>query len=385
MSTIDRTIDRTTRPSFRPPNRRGLAMAIVACFLTAGAARGAANLFVEVKADYLPGVDFVGVNAVACERDRPTVCARGAHPATARERAAYLSGVRVAALEVALGRVYRVSATLVSASGRTVARRVVLFDFRRTGAVATLLFSRPEIEALKSGSLADDRDGDGTLSAGDVLRYLVVVRGADRFTDTPGSGASLIPGSVTTTHGTVTDGNDTGDVSVAVQGLGEADKEEGAKIWFDVVVTGVVSNQGVAHKDQAAGASWSSVFQPTDNPATAYAGDPTVHQVGCSLGACEAELAQCEQELRAVRDELTSLTADQDGDGVPAMLDLCPNTPPGTPVNDRGCSRAEFCAQFHVATPAGQLACKHADWRSDEPGVFEPQDCLVLQTTCGST
>lgn len=362
---------------------RPIGIWAVFCLAMVARATAAPNLFIETKTDYLPGIDFIGVNITVCERDRPRVCVRAAHPGNIRETAAYASGVRVAEVEVLAGRVHRITGVLVSASGRIVARRQLLFNLNRSGAVATLLFTRPDVTATKTGALAEDRDGDGILSSGDVLRYEVTVRGADRFDDVPGPGSTLIAGSVSTTHGGVTQGNAPGDVGVTVVGLADAGEED-VTIQFDVEVVGVVSNQGVARKNQAAGTpSWTTLLQPTDNPSTTVVGDPTVHAVGCSLADCADALQACEQERDELQGQLTDLTADHDFDGVPAVLELCPNTPIGTAVDERGCSLAEFCARIDTSNANWQVACQLADWQGDEPGVV-PQDCIVFNTTCGS-
>ncbi len=70
--------------------------------------------------------------------------------------------------------------------------------------------------------------------------------------------------------------------------------------------------------------------------------------------------------------------SDADGDGEADATDRCPGTPPSEPVDDSGCSIAQFCAGFTSTTPAGARACKHADWKNDEPLMRRSQaDCTI--------
>ena len=86
---------------------------------------------------------------------------------------------------------------------------------------------------------------------GDTLRYTISIPvSADvelTFTDTPGENTTLVTGSVTTTHGSVTAGQDQGDTFVEVA-LGTVPAGATAIVAFDVVVddTGAaqVCNQG---------------------------------------------------------------------------------------------------------------------------------------------
>ena len=69
---------------------------------------------------------------------------------------------------------------------------------------------------------------------------------------------------------------------------------------------------------------------------------------------------------------------DQDGDGEADATDRCPGTSPGEPVDDAGCSHAQFCAGFDL----DRRACKRADWKNDEPLMKGSQaDCRVDRDT----
>jgi hypothetical protein len=54
---------------------------------------------------------------------------------------------------------------------------------------------------------------------------------------------------------------------------------------------------------------------------------------------------------------------DSDGDGVPDVLDLCPNTPPMTVVNSRGCSESQAVAKVNADTfpPYGSMFTQTGD------------------------
>jgi syndecan 4 len=90
----------------------------------------------------------------------------------------------------------------------------------------------------------------------------------------------------------------------------------------------------------------------------------------------DGALAQCEQRASASLQELRACgqpydPIDDDADGEHDFDDRCPNTPAGEPIDDAGCSLAEFCARQ-------TLSCANADWRNDEPGAKKPGDCFVL-------
>jgi cysteine-rich repeat protein len=96
-------------------------------------------------------------------------------------------------------------------------------------------------------------------------------------------------------------------------------------------------------------------------PACACESDCRRPSIGTACGLIadyRARLASCEADARL---------RDGDGDGEPDVKDRCPGTLPGAPVDDAGCSLAQFCASFDVSTVQGALRCRFADWGNDEP------------------
>lgn len=138
----------------------------------------------------------------------------------------------------------------------------------------------PLIEAYKTDLMVVDADGSGNLSAGDTLEYIVTIHNGGTaaaegvsFTDTPDANTSLVVGSVSTSLGSVVQGNSGGDTSVEVS-IGDIEIGVTVTIEFRVVLGDgdytVVSNQGLVEWGAAAPAS-----EPTDDPDTDTGDDPT--------------------------------------------------------------------------------------------------------------
>ena len=154
----------------------------------------------------------------------------------------------------------------------------------------TALFSSPEIVATKTAVLELDIDGDGRADADEVIRYVIVVENTGTgdaadvvLSDTPDANTTIVPGSVTTTLGTVTSGNGAGDTTVTVDigtltGLGGS-----ATIVFDVRIVDPLPPE-VANIVNSATISGSNFADAaTDDPSQPGAGDatafPTSHDV----------------------------------------------------------------------------------------------------------
>ncbi|MCP4542818.1 MAG: DUF2341 domain-containing protein [Chloroflexi bacterium] len=140
----------------------------------------------------------------------------------------------------------------------------------------------PVLEAQKSDALFVDADDDGTPSPGDTLLYQVTIINSGNteatnvlFDDTPDPNTDLVVGSVQTSQGTVTSGNNPGDTSVSVDVGTIPGGGASVNVSFRVVITnplplGVtqVSNQGVISSTELPP-------EPTDDPGTPEDDDET--------------------------------------------------------------------------------------------------------------
>ena len=164
----------------------------------------------------------------------------------------------------------------------------------------------------KSCTLQNDADGGGKLSPDDTLRYTVDVPNNGSipvvdavFTDFVDPNTHLVPGSVTSSQGTVMTGNALGDNNIVVL-IGTIDPGKTVHIAFDVTIDTNISQNQVTNQgfvDSQAGTI------PTDDPGTSAPEDPTVCQV------FPKELPQY-QAIKSV-----VLSVDADGSGVASAGD----------------------------------------------------------------
>ncbi|MDX1545470.1 MAG: GEVED domain-containing protein, partial [Rhodothermales bacterium] len=155
----------------------------------------------------------------------------------------------------------------------------------------TTLDASAQVSATKVDVLLVDTDGDGKADPDDTIRYTIVITNdgdqdvADVvLTDLPGTGTTLVVGSVTTTQGTIVSGNTAGDTSVEVD-LTTIDGEPNpfaplasATVTFDVTVdnpfpasSAFVENQGTVAFTGEGGPE----DTVTDDPDTPEPLDPT--------------------------------------------------------------------------------------------------------------
>jgi len=139
----------------------------------------------------------------------------------------------------------------------------------------------PSLEAYKTDDLFIDADSDGLPSPGDTLLYRVTIVNTSNvavtgvtFSDTPDPNTALVVGSVQTSQGTVTSGNNPGDTTIVVD-IGTIPSGGTVDISLQVTVNdplpgGVnqVSNQGVVSSDDLPDV-------PTDDPTTIEEDDDT--------------------------------------------------------------------------------------------------------------
>ncbi|MEM6705195.1 MAG: IPTL-CTERM sorting domain-containing protein [Acidobacteriota bacterium] len=145
----------------------------------------------------------------------------------------------------------------------------------------------PELEVSKADQLLIDADTSSSVTPGDTLRYTLIVEsvgtgGAQdvELNDAPGANTTLVAGSVTTSLGTVTEGNTLGDTTVRVD-LGTLPTGTMATITFDVTIAAVlVPSTTSAVANQALVTSSNAPDEPSDDPDTASDDDPTVTPLG---------------------------------------------------------------------------------------------------------
>jgi uncharacterized repeat protein (TIGR01451 family) len=139
----------------------------------------------------------------------------------------------------------------------------------------------PAIYAAKTDSLLDE--GDAQLGPGDVLTYTVTITNSGSeaatqviFSDTLDPNTTLAVGSVTTTQGTVTSGNNPGDTEIQIDLGSIAGGGSSVTIDFEATIddplppdTTEVANQGTV-----SGENFTAVS--TDDPDTSVPGDPTI-------------------------------------------------------------------------------------------------------------
>lgn len=105
-------------------------------------------------------------------------------------------------------------------------------------------------------------------------------------------------------------------------------------------------------------------------------------QCNANLGTCNTDLSattlqfvECATELTACLGNLYD--ADTDGDGEKDLTDDCPDTLTSAPVDNGGCSQAEFCAKVDVTVRENRRVCRKSDWMNDEPATGSPRDCEI--------
>ncbi|HEX7184807.1 MAG TPA: Calx-beta domain-containing protein [Thermoanaerobaculia bacterium] len=198
--------------------------------------------------------------------------------------------------------------TYASAGTRTVQVCVKDDDNAQTCDTLTVtVVNPPVLSARKTAALQTDSDGSGVVSPGDVLSYEIAIANSGgpatgvSLADAIPAHTALVPGSVTTSKGTVAGENPvTVDVGVLAGG-------ETATVRFAVTLDAVfpdevdeVVNQGAVRSNELPELS-------TDDPGAPGAADPTRTPVAKA------------PELTATK--VDELAADPDGDGVPSPGD----------------------------------------------------------------
>jgi uncharacterized repeat protein (TIGR01451 family) len=142
--------------------------------------------------------------------------------------------------------------------------------------------SKSNLKVIKTDELPKCKTCGGATVRADTIHYTVIITNAFEFSvsgltfsDTPDANSTLVAGSVTTTSGSVAQGNTAGDTSVLVN-LDPLGAGGQVTITFNVTINKTwhnkitrISNQGVL--TDANGLTWQS-----DDPDTREVGDPTV-------------------------------------------------------------------------------------------------------------
>jgi uncharacterized repeat protein (TIGR01451 family) len=227
--------------------------------------------------------------------------------------------------------------------------------------------------ATQTDSLTTDQDHDGRADPGDVLTFTATVSnssGADLtnvgYTN-PFSDANLIlkTGSVHTSQGTVTTGNNIGETTIAVD-LGTVPDGETATVTFEATVGSLsssvsrVCSQGTMSSDQFS--------VSTDDSNTSELGDAT-----CASAFIDQDndgVADSSDICPAGDDQL-----DTDHDGTPDACDVCPSDAnKATSAGTCGCGQQETDANHN-----GVIDCVDPAPRTSSDGtcVSGGRDCSV--------
>ncbi len=158
------------------------------------------------------------------------------------------------------------------------------------------------VNAIKTAALADDRDGNGVVSPGDLLAYTVAIKNVNAvaldallFEDAAPAGTTIVAGSVTTDVGTV---DNESPVRVTIPTLAP---DATATVRFRVaLVVPWTYGPAVVNQGQVSGLPAGPVL--TDDPALPGTADPTVTPV-----AAVPVLSASKRDV---------LQTDADGDGI---------------------------------------------------------------------
>lgn len=181
-------------------------------------------------------------------------------------------------------------------------------------ATTTVIIPSEMVEPYKTWALTTDADLNSYPSPGDTITYTITIENLGNisasnvfFTDTPDPNSTLLNGSVTTSRGSVTTGNNSGDTTISIN-IGQIPGNRGvATVTFGVIInnplpSGVdyLTNQGFVSGDNFA-------TDPTDDPSDQLYDNPTVIPLTAS------------PLLEAFK--RYELSEDNDGNGLPSVDD----------------------------------------------------------------
>ena len=288
-----------------------LIIALTIVFVAPEALADGDAIVIQVRTDATPGVQFDSIRSELFTPDMSTLISTADH--TADPARDYGPGVRVA--EFVLGSGFD-SGTYLGRTSLRFAGGVVreipwrasfkhghphsyptgffgidIFEIdpgNPTTRVITLLFAIdfvPVQQAFKVFTLEEDNDASSTVSPGDVLRYTIPIfashalgRGS-LLRDVPDPDATLMPETVTTSHGRVFRGNLPFDRDVEVR-FGPVAIDETVSVSYLVRVAPEIINQGALTLKLAGSTTEYELL--TDDPTTLEVDDPTIVKVSCA-------------------------------------------------------------------------------------------------------
>ncbi|WP_109474665.1 PKD domain-containing protein [Ornithinimicrobium cavernae] len=181
-------------------------------------------------------------------------------------------------------------------------------------ASTTTVQSAGLLVATQSVTVQDDADGSGLPSPGDTLRYRATLtnRGGSTVTGVrldvaPDPHTTLVAGAVTTSHGTVSTGNASGDTTVSVL-VGDVTGGTDVGITYDVRVTDPFPEDARHVEAQGTVSADGLPELLTDDPTRPGSTDPTRTQIIVPVARLTATMT-------------SDLVLDADGDGVPGAGD----------------------------------------------------------------
>ncbi len=99
------------------------------------------------------------------------------------------------------------------------------------------------------------------------------------------------------------------------------------------------------------------------------------------LESTQTDLSEVQGLLQVANQQLATFQSDDDGDGVIAILDQCPDTQEGSEADALGCSQDQFCEAMVIESWRDVLPCLAADWKEDDP-IFRAKDCTINHGFC---
>lgn len=275
------------------------------------------ELLVDFRSDYIPQKDFSWIE-VDVERVpyQSGLSGRRLSYFPADPGINFAAGVRLASYRDIDSASYDIAVTLYKGDGSPLITRHASIELDNDYAV-TLIASRPG-SAVKSLSLVGDKNGDGVINYGDVIRISVEIESVSRnhsalYTDNFDNGNILCAGSVKAPSGVIQSGNGANDKIVVVRFLKESSQK--VAISYDAIAAPDIITQGAAlfglDENENYGTGADGLL--TDDPATVEKVDATRRKVVLS-GAQNCSLGPTLYNDDAVRSDMSRTRPDIEAD-----------------------------------------------------------------------